>query len=90
MPYLIDAASGFSEAGPDIRPRRPDLIFQDAEGDWHLVDYKTDHFAAKDVEIQARKHREQIKTYVADLRKLTGVELRPWLYFAQHGIFFPV
>ncbi|MDQ5936686.1 MAG: hypothetical protein QG574_4022 [Cyanobacteriota bacterium erpe_2018_sw_21hr_WHONDRS-SW48-000092_B_bin.40] len=90
LPYLIDAASGFSEAGPDIRPRRPDLIFQDAEGDWHLVDYKTDHFAAKDVEIQARKHREQIKTYVADLRKLTGVELRPWLYFAQHGIFFPV
>jgi len=90
LPYLIDAASGFSEAGPDIRPRRPDLIFQDAEGDWHLVDYKTDHFAAKDVEIQARKHREQIKTYVADLRKLTGVELRPWLYFAQHGILFPV
>ena len=90
LPYLIDAASGFSDASPDIRPRRPDLIFQDAAGDWHLVDYKTDHFAAKDVEIQARKHREQIKTYVADLRKLTGVELRPWLYFAQHGIFFPV
>ncbi len=90
LPYLIDTAAGFSEAGPDIRPRRPDLIFQDAEGDWHLVDYKTDHFAAKDVETQARKHREQIKTYVADLRKLTGVELRPWLYFAQHGIFFPV
>lgn len=90
LPYLIDTASGFSEAGPDIRPRRPDLVFQDAEGDWHLVDYKTDHFAAKDVEIRARKHREQIKTYVADLRKLTGVELRPWLYFAQHGIFFPV
>ncbi|CAN5259237.1 hypothetical protein BH11CYA1_BH11CYA1_01810 [soil metagenome] len=90
LPYLIDVASGFSEALPDIRPRRPDLIFQDAAGDWHLVDYKTDHFAAKDVEIQARKHREQIKTYVADLRKLTGVELTPWLYFAQHGIFFPV
>ncbi|MBP6745102.1 hypothetical protein KA344_07690, partial [bacterium] len=90
LPYLIDAANRFSETGPDIRPRRPDLVFQDAAGDWHLVDYKTDHFAAKDVEIQARKHREQIKTYVADLRKLTGVELTPWLYFAQHGIFFPV
>ncbi|MFA6556448.1 MAG: UvrD-helicase domain-containing protein [Candidatus Obscuribacterales bacterium] len=90
LPYLIDVASSFSELGPDIRPRRPDLIFQDAEGNWHLVDYKTDHFAPKDVEIQARKHREQIKTYVADLRKLTGVELTPWLYFAQHGIFFPV
>ncbi|MFA7338605.1 MAG: UvrD-helicase domain-containing protein [Candidatus Obscuribacterales bacterium] len=90
LPYLIDAANSFSETGPDIRPRRPDLVFQDAAGDWHLVDYKTDHFAAKDVEIQARKHREQIKTYVADLRKLTGVELTPWLYFAQHGIFFPV
>lgn len=87
LPYLIDVAYGPT---PDMKPRRPDLIFEDAQGAWHLVDYKTDHFPAEQVEQQARKHREQLKTYINDLRHLTGHELTPWLYFAQHGIFFPV
>ncbi len=87
LPYLIDVSYGPT---PDMKPRRPDLIFEDAQGAWHLVDYKTDHFPAEQVELQARKHREQLKTYTNDLRLLTGHELTPWLYFAQHGIFFPV
>jgi len=87
MSYLIDVAYGEL---PDVRSKRPDLIFEDAEGAWHLVDYKTDQFPAENVESQARKHREQIKSYIADLRHLSGHKITPWLYFAQHGIFFPV
>lgn len=97
LPYLIDTAVSAEAATLsggdrrfDVKPRRPDLVFEDADGQWHLVDFKTDHFDAAQVDIQARKHREQIRTYVSDLRKLTGLNLLPSIYFAQHGLLFPV
>jgi ATP-dependent helicase/nuclease subunit A len=91
LPYLIDAGITFEgDRRLDVKPRRPDLVFEDSEGQWHLVDYKTDHFNADQVDIQARKHREQIRTYVSDLRKLTGLSLTPSIYFAQHGLLYPI
>lgn len=85
LPYFIKAADG-----ERLFLRRPDLIFEDERGEWQLVDYKTDQFGADQVDTQARKHREQIKGYIADLERLTGRTITPWIYFAQHGIFYPL
>lgn len=85
LPYFIKASDG-----ERLFLRRPDLIFEDESGQWQLVDYKTDQFGADRVDSQARKHREQIKGYVLDLERLTGRTITPWLYFAQHGIFYPL
>lgn len=79
LPYMIlTADSGANK-------RRPDLVFLDADGIWHLVDYKTDHFKFADIENQAARHRRQIESYVEDIRKLTGSNCRAHIYFAQFG-----
>lgn len=79
LPYIVYTTdSGASRM-------RPDLVFQDADGNWHLVDYKTDHFKISDIENQAARHRRQVESYVEDLRKLTGSDCRAHIYFAQFG-----
>lgn len=85
LPYLIRSADG-----DKMILRRPDLIFEDSQGDYQLIDFKTDHFDPGQVDIQARKHREQVLDYVRDLERLAGRPLKPWLYFAQHGILYPL
>lgn len=66
--------------------RRPDLLFEDAEGNWHLVDYKTDHIDDSAVEAQTQRHREQLEEYASDLQTLAKIQAQAWLYFASLGI----
>ncbi|MBU6450750.1 MAG: UvrD-helicase domain-containing protein [Cyanobacteria bacterium REEB67] len=89
MPYLVYVDDG--ERG--VMTMRPDLLVEAADGQWHLVDFKTDHFNhtnAGAVEQQARKHRHQLKRYVDDLQIMAGVQIRPAIYFAQYGIYYPL
>ena len=76
----------------DVIKRRPDLIFQAFDGDWYLVDFKTDHVAAGEVEMQARagRHSAQLNSYRVELSRLSGLNLKAYIYFAQTGILFPV
>jgi len=78
MPYLMDA-------GEWIATKRPDLIIEAADGQWYLIDYKTDKFDLEQVARQVRKHSEQLQAYVRDLKKISGIELSSALYFAQFG-----
>lgn len=70
--------------------RRPDLLFEDVCGNWHLVDYKTDHIEAQAVQAQSQRHREQLEEYAVDLQKLANIEAKAWLYFACLGVLHPV
>lgn len=79
MPYLMD--SGFGMA-----LKRPDLIIEAADGQWYLIDYKTDKFDRTQIARQVRKHGEQLLGYARDLKRLSGIELKAALYFAQFGV----
>lgn len=65
---------------------RPDLILEDAQGSWHIIDYKTDHFDLSEIEKQTETHREQLSRYATDFAALSGYPAQAWLYFAQFGI----
>ncbi len=69
---------------------RPDLIIEDENGNWHVVDYKTDHFELKLLEKQLKNHQEQLSKYVEGLEKVLGLKTKPWVYFASHGRLEPV
>jgi ATP-dependent helicase/nuclease subunit A len=89
MPYLVYV----DDSDRGVITMRPDLLVEAADGEWHLVDFKTDHFnhlSAGAVEQQARKHRHQLKRYVDDLQIMAGVQIRPAIYFAQYGIYYPL
>lgn len=79
LPYLVYTADGTASK------KRPDLVFQDSNSNWHLIDYKTDHFRVQDVENQAARHRRQVESYIEDLRRLTGTDCKAHIYFAQFG-----
>lgn len=83
LPYLICGDE-------DSKLRRPDLLFEDEAGQWHLVDYKTDHFPLEMIDTQAKLHSHQIEGYIGDLEGLLGLRLKPWVYFAQFGILHPL
>ncbi len=68
--------------------RRPDLLLEDAEGQWHVIDFKTDRFSADQIEHQAKSHRRQLETYAEDIKTLTEVVVRKSVYFAEHGILY--
>jgi len=81
--YLI-ATNGFENE------LRPDLIIEDSNGVWHIVDYKTDHFEERQLARQVTKHAPQLIRYVEDLETLLSVRARAWIYFAQTGRLEPV
>lgn len=83
MTYLIDSF------GEEFKKRQPDLVFEGADGNWYIVDYKTDHLEAGP-DLQARRHREQLQSYARDLETLTGFVFTPYVYFARPGILYPV
>lgn len=66
--------------------RRPDLLLEDKSGNWSIIDYKTDHFKRTEIAKQAKTHRAQLVGYADDFAKLTGLEPRTFVYFAQFGI----
>lgn len=74
---------------------RPDMIFAAENGDWYIVDFKTDRItegsgAEADIEKLAQRHSEQVLTYSRHLEKLSGLKFKPHIYFAQKGLLFPV
>lgn len=91
-----DADRRFSEAtyltvkDGNIINRRPDLIFETKAGDWYLVDFKTDTVSQDSIQSAAIKHSAQVQTYVQELNKLSGINIKPHIYFAQLGILYPV
>lgn len=81
MPYLM-----LDDAGSTVK--RPDLLIEDADGEWIIVDYKTDKFAREKLEKYATKHNEQLDGYAQDLKRLTGITSATYLYFAEFGLLF--
>ncbi len=67
------------------RDFRPDLLIEDVQGQWHIVDFKTDQFEVKQISKQIKSHQAQLATYVDDLALLLGINAKAWLYFAHHG-----
>jgi ATP-dependent helicase/nuclease subunit A len=68
-----------------IHDKRPDLIFQDENDAWHIVDFKTDRVVSGDLAAKIQEHSLQVTTYVTDLARLTGAKATGWLYFAHIG-----
>ena len=91
-PYLAvrtKQETDFLIAGPAaqnfVQERRPDLVVQDTQGQWHIIDFKTDHIDEMEIEKHNRQHAEQISEYVADLESLVKTPVRGWVYYAHHG-----
>lgn len=70
--------------------KRPDLIYQDQQDRWHLIDYKTDHVSLSEIPAHVDRHRKQVLEYVSEIESLTGIRCIPAIYFAQHGIVLPL
>ncbi len=83
MPYMISSRG-------DVAVKRPDLILEDHQGRWHIIDYKTDHVSLAEVQNQLQKHTRQLIEYANDLRALTGLQFTASLYFAQLGLLVEV
>jgi len=81
---IVDPESG------DKDELRPDLIIEDKDQNWHIIDYKTDHLEARQVSRQVAAHRAQLVRYVTDMETLLGVRAKAWIYFAQLGRLEPV
>jgi ATP-dependent helicase/nuclease subunit A len=75
----------FDEAGGSA-DKRPDLIFQDNEEHFHVVDFKTDKLEPDELPTKVNEHSAQVLEYAADFQKLTGHKARAWLYFADRGL----
>lgn len=75
---------------------RPDMIFAAENGDWYIVDFKTDRLnegagdEQANIEKLAQRHSEQVLTYSRHLEKLSGLKFKAHIYFAQKGLLFPV
>jgi len=70
--------------------KRPDLLLEAKGGEWYLIDYKTDRFAANEVEQQVLRHRSQLERYGKDFSQLTKIEAKLAIYFAQSGTLYIV
>jgi len=93
---LKDASRRFHElpyvmkTGTDALVKRPDLILEDHQGRWHVIDYKTDHVSPTAVPLYVQKHTRQLVEYASDLQQLTGLQFTISLYFAQLGLLVEV
>ena len=67
-----------------------DLLYQDREGYWQLVDWKTDWFPAVELLEQAHQHCQQIAIYDRAVRQILGVEPRSQVCFlAVRALSYP-
>lgn len=76
----------FSYVDEGLEDKRPDLLIEDKDGEWHLVDYKIDSFPIANLDAQAAEHLPQMLGYVRDLRSITGINCTAHLFFANHGL----
>jgi len=64
-----------------------DLLFQDGEGRWSLVDYKTEETSAAEVQNRALGYRTQLIVYAGAAEKSLGTQLKEsCLAFLSPGI----
>lgn len=86
QPYII-----FGATPSGNRERRPDLIFLDEHGQWHIVDYKIDRVDEQSIQVRSQGHHtEQLMQYKRDLERLSGLRFVVELYFAQIGRLYAV
>ena len=81
FPYLLLGSEGV------VLSKRPDLILQDEDERWYIIDFKTDDFPRDAMQSHINRHRRQLMSYVRDMEKLTGIKYTPAVYFARHGEF---
>ncbi len=63
-----------------------DLLYQDAQGDWAVLDYKTDRVPADQCAQQAQRHIVQLRLYGAAAMRILGLpSIRLELYFLRSG-----
>jgi len=78
FPYVLLKETG-------MESRRPDLIVEDEDGNWLIIDYKTDDVKSDDMVQHARRHAVQLEGYRRDIKALTGLNPATRLYFARLG-----
>lgn len=79
IPYMLLGEGGMAS-------KRPDLLLQDFEGRWYVIDFKTDHVLTdSEVVAHVNRHRGQLGSYANDLYGLTGISFTPAIYFARLG-----
>lgn len=63
-----------------------DLLYQDAEGLWHVVDYKSDRLGPADIEVHAKRYELQMMLYLAAARRHFGDKVSDaTVYFLRAG-----
>jgi len=61
-----------------------DLLYQDAQGTWRIVDYKSDRLEGEDIEAHARRYELQMLAYAgAATRHLSGPIAGATVYFLR-------
>lgn len=71
--------------GGQSEDKRPDLIFQTSNGNWHIIDFKTDEVSDEQVAHKVNEHSAQVLEYVKDFENITGNQSTGWLYLAHIG-----
>lgn len=62
-----------------------DLLYQDAQGAWHVVDYKSDRVEPDEVAGHAQRYELQMMIYLAAARRRFGQAADATLYFLRPG-----
>jgi ATP-dependent helicase/nuclease subunit A len=80
----------FREIDNGYSSKRPDLLLQDADGNWCIVDYKTDVVSADTLKRELARHKDQILMYVDDIKAISNIDAPGYIYFARNGQLQPI
>ncbi len=64
----------------------PDLVLQDKDSFWHVIDYKTDKLTSSEIASHVKHHRSQVLHYEALLTNSLNVTFKKHIYFAAIGV----
>jgi ATP-dependent helicase/nuclease subunit A len=87
LEFLLAWPSGDSSTDPTYFRGYLDCLYQDRDGRWRLLDYKTDNIAAADVARYAERYAMQLYVYALAAERALGeppAELA--LYFLRPGV----
>lgn len=74
-----------AKIGEDIYKGRIDLLLQNEDGSWHLVDHKTGSFEGRMGEDKVKEYREQMKVYQAAIEQLVRKKVTSSLYLVDES-----
>ena len=57
------------------------MIYQDGQGEWYIIDWKTDRVQSGDYAGYVRQHRQQVVRYRKAVEELIGVRPKAWICF---------